>query len=141
VISATRPFANSSIARFLPFFGLALVPLARAVDKTRQNPDFARRTQFHFIEYPPRCAAVNRRRCGKPDDVPGEPTPYRQAKPDRTEPKEESGENDAVKTYNTLLVEKSGAACIVTLNRPKVRNAISTEMMDELIDVVTGLDG
>jgi len=45
-----------------------------------------------------------------------------------------------VKSYNTLLTEKSGPACIVTLNRPKVRNAVSTEMMDELIDLVTGLD-
>jgi len=46
-----------------------------------------------------------------------------------------------VTSYNTLLVEKSGPAYVVTLNRPKVRNAISTVMMDELIDLVTRLDG
>lgn len=51
------------------------------------------------------------------------------------------GENDAVKARNTLLLEKSGPACIITLNRPKVRNAISIEMMDELIDVMAELDG
>jgi enoyl-CoA hydratase/carnithine racemase len=45
-----------------------------------------------------------------------------------------------VKAYNTLRIEKSGPACVITLNRPKVRNAISTEMMDELIDAMAALD-
>lgn len=45
-----------------------------------------------------------------------------------------------MKAYNTLRIEKSGPACVITLNRPKVRNAISTEMMDELIDAMAALD-
>ena len=51
------------------------------------------------------------------------------------------GENNTLKARNTLLIGKSGLACVITLNRPKVRNAISTEMMDELIDVMAALDG
>jgi enoyl-CoA hydratase/carnithine racemase len=51
------------------------------------------------------------------------------------------GEDNAVKARNTLLLQKSGPACVITLNRPKIRNAISTEMMDELIDVMAELDG
>ena len=45
-----------------------------------------------------------------------------------------------MKAYNTLRIEKSGPAYVITLNRPNVRNAISTEMMDELIDAVAALD-
>ena len=45
-----------------------------------------------------------------------------------------------MKAYNTLHVEKSGPACVITLNRPKVRNAISIELMEELIDVMASLD-
>jgi enoyl-CoA hydratase/carnithine racemase len=51
------------------------------------------------------------------------------------------GENNVVKACNTLLLHKSGPACVITLNRPKVRNAISTEMMGELIDLMAELDG
>jgi enoyl-CoA hydratase/carnithine racemase len=58
---------------------------------------------------------------------------------DRRKPIKASGSN-AVKAYNTLGIEKSGPACVITLNRPKVRNAISTEMMDELIDAMGALD-
>jgi enoyl-CoA hydratase/carnithine racemase len=36
--------------------------------------------------------------------------------------------------YETILVEKRAAACVITFNRPHVRNAISTEVMDELTD-------
>ncbi len=43
--------------------------------------------------------------------------------------------------YKTLLVEKAGPACIVTLNRPQRRNAISIELMDELIALMHALDG
>jgi enoyl-CoA hydratase/carnithine racemase len=45
-----------------------------------------------------------------------------------------------VKTYNALRVEKSGPVCVITLNRPQVRNAISIELMNELIDVMAELD-
>jgi enoyl-CoA hydratase/carnithine racemase len=45
-----------------------------------------------------------------------------------------------VKAYNALRVEKSGPVCVVTLNRPQVRNAISIELMNELIDVMAKLD-
>src|SRR3984957_11613116 len=48
--------------------------------------------------------------------------------------------SNAVKAYNTLHVEKSGPACVITLNRHKVRNAISVELMEELIDVMAALD-
>jgi enoyl-CoA hydratase/carnithine racemase len=46
-----------------------------------------------------------------------------------------------VSDYKTLLVEKAGPACIVTLNRPQRRNAISVELMDELIALMHALDG
>jgi enoyl-CoA hydratase/carnithine racemase len=45
-----------------------------------------------------------------------------------------------VKAYNAIRVEKSGPACIVTLNRPQVRNAVSIELMEELIDAMAALD-
>ena len=35
--------------------------------------------------------------------------------------------------YKLIKTEKSGHAFIITFNRPKVRNAISTEVMDELM--------
>lgn len=45
-----------------------------------------------------------------------------------------------MKERNTLRVEKDGPACVVTLNRPQRRNAISIELMTELIDVVAEVD-
>jgi enoyl-CoA hydratase/carnithine racemase len=45
-----------------------------------------------------------------------------------------------VTNYKTIRVENDGAACIITLNRPQRRNAISTELMDELIDAMQKLD-
>ena len=45
-----------------------------------------------------------------------------------------------MKVYNTLRVEKDGPACVITLNRPQRRNAISIEMMDELVDAMRALD-
>jgi enoyl-CoA hydratase/carnithine racemase len=45
-----------------------------------------------------------------------------------------------VKAYNAIRVEKSGPTCIVTLNRPQVRNAVSIELMEELIDAMAALD-
>jgi enoyl-CoA hydratase/carnithine racemase len=45
-----------------------------------------------------------------------------------------------VKTYKTLRVERSGPACVITLNRPERRNAISIELMDELIDAMASVD-
>jgi len=34
--------------------------------------------------------------------------------------------------YETILVERDGAACVITLNRPKRRNAFSIQLMTEL---------
>jgi len=45
-----------------------------------------------------------------------------------------------VKVYNTLHVEKDGPACVIILNRPQRRNAISVELMDELVDAMRALD-
>jgi len=45
-----------------------------------------------------------------------------------------------VKAYQTLLVDRDGPACVITLNRPQRRNAISTEMMDEIVDVMREVD-
>ena len=42
--------------------------------------------------------------------------------------------------YKTIRVESDDPACIITLNRPERRNAISTELMDELIDAMQELD-
>jgi enoyl-CoA hydratase/carnithine racemase len=36
-------------------------------------------------------------------------------------------------TYETLLVATDGPACVITLNRPDKRNAVSVQMMQELI--------
>jgi enoyl-CoA hydratase/carnithine racemase len=49
--------------------------------------------------------------------------------------------SSTVKAYNTLRAERDGPSCVITLNRPQRRNAISIEMMDELVDVVGFLDG
>jgi enoyl-CoA hydratase/carnithine racemase len=38
--------------------------------------------------------------------------------------------------YETLKIERLGAACVVTLNRPDRRNAISKQLMDELVAAV-----
>jgi enoyl-CoA hydratase/carnithine racemase len=38
-------------------------------------------------------------------------------------------------TYETLRVEKDGPALVVTLNRPDRRNAVSLQMMDDIIAV------
>jgi enoyl-CoA hydratase/carnithine racemase len=46
-----------------------------------------------------------------------------------------------VSAYRTLLVEKSPPACVITLNRPQRRNAISGELMDELIAALASVDG
>src|SRR5262245_37537532 len=43
-------------------------------------------------------------------------------------------------TYKTILTEQSEAAFIITLNRPEKRNAVSIQMMGELIDAVTAAD-
>jgi len=37
-------------------------------------------------------------------------------------------------TYQTILTSQDGPARIVTLNRPDKRNAVSTQMMQEIID-------
>jgi enoyl-CoA hydratase/carnithine racemase len=36
-------------------------------------------------------------------------------------------------TYSTIRSERSGAACVITLNRNEKRNAVSTQMMDEIV--------
>jgi enoyl-CoA hydratase len=43
-------------------------------------------------------------------------------------------------TYETLLVERENAIGIITLNRPKVLNALNTQLMSELVDAVSELD-
>jgi len=42
--------------------------------------------------------------------------------------------------YETLLVAREGAVGIVTLNRPKVLNALNTQLMTELVDALQELD-
>jgi enoyl-CoA hydratase/carnithine racemase len=44
-------------------------------------------------------------------------------------------------TYGTLLVAASGTSCVVTLNRPERRNAISAQMMKELTDALLAAAG
>ncbi|OLO38935.1 hypothetical protein BTR23_10335 [Alkalihalophilus pseudofirmus] len=44
-----------------------------------------------------------------------------------------------MKQYSTLLVEKKDKTLMVQLNRPEKANAISTEMMEELLDVISEL--
>lgn len=41
--------------------------------------------------------------------------------------------------YETLLLERSGAYAVVTLNRPKVMNALNRALFAELDDVFTSL--
>ncbi|MCW2972382.1 MAG: echA [Thermoleophilia bacterium] len=43
-------------------------------------------------------------------------------------------------TYETILVEREDAVGIVTLNRPKVLNALSVQLLTELIDALEELD-
>ena len=43
-------------------------------------------------------------------------------------------------TYETILVEREDAVGIVTLNRPKVLNALSSQLLSELIDALEELD-
>ncbi len=43
-------------------------------------------------------------------------------------------------TYTNILLERDGAVAVVTLNRPKVLNALNRETMDELVDALEGLD-
>lgn len=43
-------------------------------------------------------------------------------------------------SHKTILVEKRGPACIITLNRPQRRNAISIELMDELVAAMQEID-
>lgn len=45
----------------------------------------------------------------------------------------------AAKSYETILVERKGEVDWVTLNRPEILNAISTEMVTELRDYFGGL--
>jgi enoyl-CoA hydratase/carnithine racemase len=45
-----------------------------------------------------------------------------------------------VSDYKTLLVERTGPACVITLNRPQRRNAISIELMEELIVAMHAID-
>ncbi len=35
--------------------------------------------------------------------------------------------------YTSIVMRRDGQTCIVTLNRPEPRNAISLRMMDEII--------
>jgi enoyl-CoA hydratase len=42
--------------------------------------------------------------------------------------------------YESILVERDGAIGIVTLNRPKVLNALNTQLMTELVDALQELD-
>lgn len=37
-------------------------------------------------------------------------------------------------SYETILVAQDGPSCVITLNRPDRRNAVSLRMMDELLD-------
>jgi enoyl-CoA hydratase/carnithine racemase len=43
-------------------------------------------------------------------------------------------------TYETIRTEREGAAFVITLNRPKFRNAISTVVMDELVAAAAEAD-
>jgi enoyl-CoA hydratase/carnithine racemase len=45
-----------------------------------------------------------------------------------------------VKSYETILMNNYGAAAVITLNRPDKRNAISTKLMDEVIDALSTSD-
>ena len=43
-------------------------------------------------------------------------------------------------TYDTVLTERRGRVLLVTLNRPKVLNALNTQLSHELIDALTKAD-
>lgn len=43
-------------------------------------------------------------------------------------------------SYETILIENRGAVGVVQLNRPKVLNALSLRMMDELVQAIGQLD-
>ena len=43
--------------------------------------------------------------------------------------------------FETLLVERDGAVAVVTINRPKVLNALNTQTIDELEQVMRELQG
>ncbi|MFC5697049.1 enoyl-CoA hydratase-related protein [Pseudomonas sp. GCM10022186] len=43
-------------------------------------------------------------------------------------------------TYQTLLVEQAGAVGLVTLNRPEALNAINSQLIDELNQVLDGFE-
>ncbi|HEX9774150.1 MAG TPA: enoyl-CoA hydratase [Actinomycetota bacterium] len=42
--------------------------------------------------------------------------------------------------YQTILTERRGAVALVTMNRPEVRNAQNTQLLDELDEAMRGLD-
>ena len=37
-------------------------------------------------------------------------------------------------TYETILVEQKGAVTLITINRPQALNALSTQVLDDLVD-------
>jgi enoyl-CoA hydratase len=43
-------------------------------------------------------------------------------------------------TYETIELSREGAVGVVTLNRPKVLNALNTQLMTELVDALAELD-
>ncbi|MGD9973896.1 MAG: enoyl-CoA hydratase/isomerase family protein [Desulfatirhabdiaceae bacterium] len=45
-----------------------------------------------------------------------------------------------MRTYQTIIFETRNGMAILTLNRPDVRNAISQQMIDELLDVLSRID-
>ncbi len=42
--------------------------------------------------------------------------------------------------YQTLLVEQRGKVGVITLNRPKVRNALNSQLMDEIVQALLKFD-
>jgi enoyl-CoA hydratase/carnithine racemase len=45
------------------------------------------------------------------------------------------------RTYQNILCTREGAVTVVTMNRPEKRNALSVELMDELIDCFDAIGG
>lgn len=45
-----------------------------------------------------------------------------------------------MKAFNTIRAEKDGPACVLTLSRPDRRNAISVQMMGEIVKAIRALD-
>lgn len=43
-------------------------------------------------------------------------------------------------TYNNIILEHHDAVALITLNRPKMLNALCHELMEELAECITGLD-